>query len=73
MAACLFSSKNKSSSGERDSFTPCNMHLTPCNMKKNLARVLQCKVSGDLFRYIIIVDSLVMCMYQLGQTHVKVP
>ena len=36
MAANLFSSQNKSSSGERDSLTPCNMHLTPCNMQKIL-------------------------------------
>ena len=33
MAAKLFSSQNKSSSDECDSLTPCNMHLTACNMK----------------------------------------
>ena len=36
MAAKFFSSQNKSSPGERDSLTPCNMHLTPCNMQKIL-------------------------------------
>ena len=56
MASKLFSSQNKSSSDERDSLTPCNMHLTPCNMRKNIARLLQCKVNGDLFRYIITAD-----------------
>ena len=50
MAAKLVSSQLKSSAAERDFFTPCNMHLTPCNMQKLL---LQCKVNGDLFRYII--------------------
>ena len=34
MAANVSFSQNKSSSSERDSLTPCNMHLTPCNMKK---------------------------------------
>ena len=32
----IFSSQNKSSSSERDSLTPCNMHLTLCNMQKIL-------------------------------------
>ena len=36
MAAKLFFSQNESSSSERDSLTPCNMHLTPCNMQKIL-------------------------------------
>ena len=36
MAATLFSSQNKSSSDERDSLTPCNMHLTLYNMRKIL-------------------------------------
>ena len=36
MAAKYFSSQNKSSSRERDSLTPCNMHLTPCNTHKIL-------------------------------------
>ena len=63
VAAKLFSSQNKSSSSERDFLTPCNMHLTPCNMQKilhdsvqyaeNIARLLQYKVNGNLFSYII--------------------
>ena len=36
MAAEIFSSQNKSSSSERDSLTPCNTHLTPCNLQKIL-------------------------------------
>ena len=36
MAAKHFSSQNKSSYSERDSLTPCNMHMTPCNMQKIL-------------------------------------
>ena len=36
MAAKHFSFQNKSSSSEQDSFTPCNMHLTPRNMQKIL-------------------------------------
>ena len=36
MAAKLFSSQIKSSSNERDPLTPCNMHLTLCNMQKIL-------------------------------------
>ena len=36
MAAKLFSSQNKSSSDERDSLTPCNIHVTSCNMRKVL-------------------------------------
>ena len=36
MAAKLFSSENKSSSGDHDSFTLCIMHLTLCNMQKIL-------------------------------------
>ena len=51
MAANVFFSQNKSSSSERDSLTPCNMHLTPCN-EKNIAWLLKCKGNGDLFRYI---------------------
>ena len=53
MASNVFFSQNKSSSSERDSLTPCNMHLTPCNMIINIARLLQCKVNGDRFMYII--------------------
>ena len=41
MAAKLFSSRNKSSSGERDSFT-CNLQLTPCNIYRLLN--VYCKV-----------------------------
>ena len=33
------------------------MHLTPCNMQKNITRLLQCKINGDHFRYIIIRDT----------------
>ena len=36
MAANVFFSQNKNSTSERDSLTPCNMHLTPCNMQKIL-------------------------------------
>ena len=39
MAAKLLSSQNKSSSDERDSLTPCNMHLTPCSM--SMRKILQ--------------------------------
>ena len=53
MAAILFSSDYKSSSGQFDSLylTPCNMHLTSCNMQ--IAMLLQCKVNERDFRYII--------------------
>ena len=36
MVAKLFFAQNKSSSRERDSFTPCYVHFTPCNMQKIL-------------------------------------
>ena len=36
MAASRFSSQNKRSSSERDSLTPCNMHLTPYNIYRLL-------------------------------------
>ena len=54
MVAKLFSSQNKSSSDERDSLTPCNIALDSVQYEKNIARLLQCKVNWDLFRYIII-------------------
>ena len=44
MAAKLFSSQNKSSSDERDSLTPCNMHLTPCNIDRLLN--VYCEIFG---------------------------
>ena len=46
MAAKLFSSQNKSSSSERDSLTPCNMHLTLCNMQKILHGYSSAKQMG---------------------------
>ena len=36
MAAKLFSSQNKTSSGECDSLTPCSVHLPLCSMQKIL-------------------------------------
>ena len=44
MAATVFLSQNKSSSSERDSLTPCNMHLTPCNIVRLLN--LYCDIYG---------------------------
>ena len=35
-AANVFFSQNQSSFSERDFLAPCNMHLTPCNMRKLL-------------------------------------
>ena len=43
MAVIFFSSQNKSSSGERDSLIPCNMHLTPCNIYRLLLHKKQCR------------------------------
>ena len=62
MAANVFFSQNKSSSRERDSLTPCNMHLNPC---KYIARLLECKVNGDLFRYIINTYIIKTCYQKL--------
>ena len=53
MAAKLFSSQNKSSSDERDSLTSCNMHLTPCNMRKILHSYFSVQWMRIFFRYII--------------------
>ena len=52
MAAKRFSSQNKSSSNERNSITPCNMHLTTCNMQKILHGYSS--ANGNHFRYMII-------------------
>ena len=46
MAVKLFSSHNKSSSGQRDSLTLCNMHLTPCSMQKILHGYSSAKYLG---------------------------
>ena len=43
MVVNFFCSQNQTSSGERDSLTPCNMHLTPCNMQKILYDYLSTK------------------------------
>ena len=53
MAAKIFSSQNKSSSSERDFLTPCNMHMT-VQYAENIARLLQCKMNGNILRSIII-------------------
>ena len=65
MAAILFFSKYKSSSGERES-------LTPCNNEKNIARLFQRKVNGDLFTYTIskhvfmLSHCVVACLFPFG-------
>ena len=44
MAPKLFSCQNKNSSNERDSLTPRNMHLTPCNIFRLLN--VYCEIFG---------------------------
>ena len=58
MASNFFSPQNKSSSSERDSLPPCNLDkLDSVQYAENIAQLLQCKVNGRLFRYIIILLS----------------
>ena len=44
MAAKLFYSQHKSVSSERDSLTPCNVHLTPSNIYRSLN--IYCEIIG---------------------------
>ena len=55
MVAKIFSSQNKSSSSERDSLPPFQYALDSVQYAVNIARLLQCKVNGHLFRYIIMI------------------
>ena len=60
MPAKLFSSQNKSSSGECDSLTPCIRHLSLCNMQKILYDYSSAKKMGIFYRYIIIIEIVLL-------------